>query len=101
MGPVRCWKSSATGGPPTAVAVPKMFETKPAASAVPRFVGTGGDTTLSTTPLSVVAATMTVRVLTSRGSDDEQPERRARDRADEHPGERHTIERVVLTRRVS
>src|SRR5262245_2652986 len=65
VGPGRCWNSSATGGPPTAVAVPNTFETTPATSAVARVIGTGGAMTLSSTPASTVHATITVSVFTS------------------------------------
>ena len=41
IGPVRCWNKSATGGPPTALAVPNNVDANPDAKAVNRFVGIG------------------------------------------------------------
>ncbi len=56
-GPWRCWNSSATGGPPTDEAVPNMFEASPAITDVSGLIGTGGDTTLSATPVRVMPPT--------------------------------------------
>ena len=65
IGPVRCWNSKATGGPPTALAVPKRFEKKPAASAVRAVVRIAGANTLRITPDSVVPPTMIASSLAS------------------------------------
>src|SRR5712692_2381402 len=58
-GPWRCWKSNATGGPPTDDAVPNTFEKKPAATDEPAVTGIGGDTTLRATPDNVTVPTTT------------------------------------------